>query len=294
MATWFTRYALHATATFFGRTVEETFSRRGRAVVIGPGDAMSIPVPEGSAWIAKVAWLGAREVEVVDGTGERHRLGPDETLSIGAGDVALDLRLVPQFWLPRVGVLPWGMSAGWAAIVLVATVGVQSLSAANDIGDHYECPILEKAVGYSPLFEAMLERDCRPPHGGGGISDVYTAEYIARLLRKDFAGDDAGNLTPNLGKAEKAEKGFYLPAGDKGPATTMGGSNHVGAQRFASRGRGNRRPTRPMRRRWPRRRGHRSPTTTCSSPMTPRPPPTMPPTTARTAPPRRRSRRAGA
>lgn len=235
---WFRRYAVHATATFFGRTVEETFSRRGRVVVIGPSDAMSIPVPEGMAWVAKVAWISGHEVEVIDGSGGAHRLGPDEALSITAGDVALDMRLVPQFWLPRVGVLPWGMSAGWMAIVLVATVGVQSLGAARDVGDQYECPVLAKAVEYTPLFQAMIERDCMPPQGHNGVSDVVTAEYIARLLRKDYAGDDNGHLTPNLGKADKAVKSFYLPAGDKGPATEMGGSDQVGPETIRSQGTG--------------------------------------------------------
>jgi hypothetical protein len=68
-----------------------------------------------------------------------------------------------------------------------------------------------------------------PPAASGGGS--YTAEYLARLLRKDYEGEDRGVIEdrierPDAERVTENDDGrhFYMPAGAAGPATKMGGA----------------------------------------------------------------------
>jgi hypothetical protein len=73
---------------------------------------------------------------------------------------------------------------------------------------------------------------CVPvPTSDHGPSATFTAEYLARLLRKDYEGDEQGVIEDRIDRpvAEREadnEDGrhFYLPAGAPGPATAMGGA----------------------------------------------------------------------
>jgi tetratricopeptide (TPR) repeat protein len=61
---------------------------------------------------------------------------------------------------------------------------------------------------------------------------AFTAEYLARLLTRDYAGDDQGVVAREIERPEaerKIEKDnqTYLPAGAQGPKDTMGGAERV-------------------------------------------------------------------
>jgi hypothetical protein len=62
---------------------------------------------------------------------------------------------------------------------------------------------------------------------------LQTAEYIARLLKKDYSGDDEGviskkNERPRAErKIDDDSKRIYIPAGNRGPITSMGGAQDV-------------------------------------------------------------------
>ena len=76
--------------------------------------------------------------------------------------------------------------------------------------------------------EEVLERSfayCFPEDQGGGQYAALSAEYLARLLREDYEGDEHGALEmeERPDAAKKAER-VYLPAGNKGPVTDMGGA----------------------------------------------------------------------
>ena len=57
-----------------------------------------------------------------------------------------------------------------------------------------------------------------------GIGGALSAEYLARLLRKDYDGVEDGQLEHERDKVVDKVDSFYLPAGNKGPVTEMGGA----------------------------------------------------------------------
>ncbi len=240
---WFTVPALRASARYHGLVIEETFSRTGRSVEIGPNGALHVPAPEGKAYVARARWKTGSTVEVIDATGNSHMVTPTSPVAIAAGPVELELTLVPQFFMPRFGPLPWGMSLGWFAVIVLATTGVESVGVGRDVALQYECPLLVKVAGYSPVFAATYQRDCVKPEGNGsGIHGAWTAEYIARLLKEDYDGSEQGVISPNVGEGKETDS-FYLPAGDKGPITEMGGAANVASEPVRSRGSGEELPT---------------------------------------------------
>jgi tetratricopeptide (TPR) repeat protein len=239
----FTVPALRASARFHGLVIEETFSRTGTAVEIGPHGALHVPAPEGQTFVARARWKTAGRVEVTDASGNVYGVTADSPARIAAGPVELELTLVPQFFMPRFGALSWGMSLGWLAVLTVATTGVESAGVARDVANTYECAFLGKVAGYSPIFAATFERDCVDHSAAGaGFPGGYTAEYIARLLKEDYAGADQGLVNPTIGEGKESDS-YYLPAGDKGPITEMGGAANVAPDPVRSRGTGEDLPT---------------------------------------------------
>lgn len=72
---------------------------------------------------------------------------------------------------------------------------------------------------------------CIPkPAGGSGASGLFSAEYLARLLRKDYEGDRKGVVEDRIERpdaervADDDRDHYYMPAGSIGPATNMGGA----------------------------------------------------------------------
>ena len=67
---------------------------------------------------------------------------------------------------------------------------------------------------------------CLPPEEQPDeIGSPLTAEYLHRLLAKDFDGDEQGALERHeRDQHEKVAERIFLPAGNKGPITKMGGA----------------------------------------------------------------------
>src|SRR5687768_3904727 len=89
-------YALHASASFHGRIVEETFVRSGEAVEIGATGSFAVPVPEGRDFVARVLWTAPAACIVQDGLGGTMPLEPGRDVVLEAGAVHLRLSLVPK------------------------------------------------------------------------------------------------------------------------------------------------------------------------------------------------------
>jgi tetratricopeptide (TPR) repeat protein len=231
-------YALHAVASFFGRTVEETFARRGHGLQIGNSEALSVPVPEGKPYIAKITWAGPTTARVVDGEGQQYVIGPDTPVALRVGDVQLGLSLVPQVRLARFGGFSWSGSLGWFVLVVAVTVFTESVTVGGTVAQPRLCALLGGTLGVAnriglelPRTAATYAANCmEQPMAGGSL---VTAEYLARLLEEDYAGEENGGIEPQ--EHEQSEKkaddnDFYMPAGDEGPVTKMGGAEEVSAE----------------------------------------------------------------
>ncbi len=205
------RTELLVTASFFGDVVQEAFVARGGAVQIGNSAAIAVPVPEGWPYLARVRWVGARRAVVVDHAGREHPLERGEALTLDAGPVQVELRLVARYALRRTEDVQWWGSLAWFAVVFAATLfSMQGTIVAQNMCPWFGlfCPQVVQAEGT----------------GMGNVS----AEYLARLLREDYAGEDDGSIEKEKrDTSEKPNDSFYMPAGADGPVTAMGGAEDV-------------------------------------------------------------------
>lgn len=217
-------YALFASASLYDRVVEERALPRGRDVQLGNSDIIGVPVPEGFPYIARVSWVSGQKVAVIDGRGRQYLLEPDGDVEIEAGPVTLKLTLAKQYAMRRVGTLPLGVVAVWFAIVLMFTNSVTSSGV-----------LYEKQCEWWPLMipATLILKRCGAEQGGENGREVMgidvTAEYLARLLNEDYAGEDRGDLVDlkdmDRPDAEKKNNQHYMPAGNKGPVDKMGGAD---------------------------------------------------------------------
>ncbi|MEZ4319077.1 MAG: tetratricopeptide repeat protein [Myxococcota bacterium] len=214
-------HALIATAHFHGEVVQHRFASE-QPVEIGGHAPFALPLPAELHWLARVDWVSEATVRVTDANGRQYSLEPDEALEMEFGDVRLDLELTPQFTLRRTEGFPWKLSTGWMLTVLLFTI----FTSWYDMVKERACPIF----GVTPELAVAL--GCVQGQGGGSDVGVdFTAEYLARLLKKDYAGEEDGVLTrldrPKDGVQEHQEDDIYLPAGNEGPVTDLGGAEDV-------------------------------------------------------------------
>jgi tetratricopeptide (TPR) repeat protein len=215
------RYALYASASYYDQVVEETYVRQGRPLQLGNSPALAIPVPAGVPYIARVSWTSDSTAVVVDGRGQQHLLSPEQGVHLQLGAVSLDLSLAPQFLFRRItppslrGMLPW------FAIVSLASVLVNQTAI---VLDHW-CDI-GGAVLTEEQWVSAMPYCFDSQTGEQAATDYFTAEYLERLLKKDYAGDDEGAITRDLERdaAEKKAKEIYIPAGADGPDDDKGGA----------------------------------------------------------------------
>src|SRR5262249_45753408 len=119
-------HVLVARASFHGRVVEERFFRTDAPIEIGSGSALTLPLPEGHDYLARIPWRAAATAEVKDATGEIHLLAPERSVVVRLDPIRLELSLVDPVWLPRMGQISIASSLTWFAVVLmVSTLGVQ-------------------------------------------------------------------------------------------------------------------------------------------------------------------------
>lgn len=216
-------HALRAVARFHGREVEEVFARAGAPITLGGTDLLAIPVPEGAPFVARCEWRGPAAVRVTDGLGRVHELVPDGLVSLRLGAVEIELSLVRRFSLSRLGESRWWEGLPFLSAVLAFNLVV----APSALFMENRC---EWMGGFSPQLDRALR--CEAHTAGGGISGSHvTAEYLARLLREDFAGAEEGIIDEiDREQGERESPSFYMPAGAEGPITEMGGAEDVGPE----------------------------------------------------------------
>ncbi len=194
------RHAVHLLARFYGSVVEDhVVPAQGRRLRIGHEVLASLPTRAGSPDYGRLVWQGPSRCLYIDELGESHECG-DEPLFIGDGAVKLELRLVPQFLLPRTLTGDFFMVASVAAMVMLAWLFIKFLP--DSVSD-------------------------------GAFVPEPTPELIARLLEEDYAGAEEGYLYEEQERpdSEFAIDSFYLPAGDEGPLEQIGGAEKVADER---------------------------------------------------------------
>ena len=210
-------YALYAAASFHGEVVEESFVRTGEPLQIGNSPALGVPVPAGFPYIALVTWQSHDSCSVRDGQGNVHVLTPSDDLDIDLGAVSLRLSLVQQYRLRRTEPMSVTSALAWFAVIMM--FGLVTSHGAF-LGRNY-C-LITSAVGIE---------DPRCFSSGDEANNYWSAEYLARLLREDLDGEDQG-VIEHLDRierpdAERETEDFYMPAGNEGPITDMGGAEET-------------------------------------------------------------------
>ncbi len=285
------KLVLHASASFYGTHVEDTFAAHGQVLQIGNSSSMAVPVPAGAPYIARIWWKGPRTALVRDGRGNEHELGPDGVVRVAVGPVELELRLIPRYSLQRsTPIRAWG-SLAWLAIVMMSSLTAMqgelvytnrcewvfplvaptitqpdamyllSLGLAGAVGTLLVMPLLLRrplfrflrGPDYEPepisapivvgllsvvmmgavwapeeaqLSARQLAAECRGEEGAPpSITTRVTAEYLARLLEEDYAGQEQARLqAQEREQHDRKSDSIYIPAGDRGPITEMGGA----------------------------------------------------------------------
>ncbi len=166
-----------------------------------------------SAEAPPVAWARRERFAVVEGDAQLV-VDPDHPAALPRGLGVLAVSVMPEIRIRRW--VEWSIAGSlvWLAIVSGASV---SADQGKIVWDIVHCELF--GIG------------CPVP-GEGNPGTAFSAEYLARLLREDYAGQDQGVMDPNMDRPEaerkaKDEKHFYLPAGSRGPVTEMGGAEDV-------------------------------------------------------------------
>jgi tetratricopeptide (TPR) repeat protein len=220
-----TRYALLISSSMFGELVDEVSIPSGRGVQVGNSPTVVTPVPKGAPYVCKVRWISSSTVRVTDGRGDVHLLGPEQEMNIRIGPLDVVLMLNAHAPLLRVEAWSWKGSLGWLCVVLM----VSMLSSQSTILYENRCEWFAINAEMWVALRCPIQTQVTE---SGGISDDYLAEYMARLLRKDFDGSEEGKFQPQKPRPvqPKLDESFFLPAGSKGPITDFGGAEDVGPE----------------------------------------------------------------
>lgn len=226
--------AVQVTCAFFDQVVEDTIQPRGRRVVLGGTDVLAVPRPADLPYLAVLTWRGDRVV-VKDGHGDEHVLtGSDGVVTIQEGPIRLELRLVRRFRLRRLASTAAMVSTSLSAILLTMLIGAIALvpaqvSSANTAYCKSEIGQMFPPNGIPFVREVFA---CPMANGANqrNIGGDFTAEYLERILKEDFDGEDRGVIAKRGDRqyGEREDDSFYLPAGDRGDPETMGGAKKEG------------------------------------------------------------------
>ncbi|MFK7928176.1 MAG: tetratricopeptide repeat protein [Myxococcota bacterium] len=238
--------SIQVTASLFDQVVDETSVRPGQNAVLGGTPELSIPRPAGCRYMARIRWVAADRAEVFDARGGVHTLKVDGTLVLTEAPLSLEFRLTPKFRLrrmPAAGVMVTTTLGVMLLTILISTLALVpgQVVAANDawceswLGDAYPPE--------SVPIAAKIFKWCDPPNASGGgpggepglgerlSMDDRMAEYLERILKKDFDGDANGQLSmADRQYGETEQDDFYMPAGDGNDSGAMGGAKNVGAR----------------------------------------------------------------
>jgi len=230
--------AVQVSCAFFDQVVEDTIAPSGRTVVLGGTDTLAIPRPAGLPYLARLTWKSENTVVVEDGHGQAHTLRREGVVTIQEGPIRLECRLVRRFRLRRLASTSAMVSTVLSALLLTILIGGMSLApmqwgAVNEtwcktwvgqVAPPESLPIARE------LFSACWDQQPQADDNGRGLPTDRVAEYMERILRKDFEGDDKnGALTKGDRQyGEREDDNYYLPAGDKGDLSRMGGAQKDG------------------------------------------------------------------
>lgn len=204
------RVLLRATARVRGVEVGEVMVPSGTPLVIGPTGALKVPALPGQSFVAQVRWTGRDSVELSEPQGATRRLEPGGVLNVVAGDLSVTLRVAEAPALRRFAL---GSPDGWLPwFVVVCTLSL--VTSQVEVFVENLCP--------------WFGVNCPVPHEAGGASGI-DAEYLARLIRHDYAGSEEA-MPAARKRAERTEKSApaWLPAGDaEGDLNHLGGAREV-------------------------------------------------------------------
>jgi regulator of sirC expression with transglutaminase-like and TPR domain len=227
--------AVHVTARFFDHVVEEVVSAAGTRLVLGPS-SLSIPMPAEQAWYARIDWRTPATAAVTLPDGKVELLDRDNLVEIQEGPVTLELRLVRRFGLRRMADLATiAASSLGVLLIFISLYGTLGL-VPGQLGTGWRVVCGTWLRGTPPVLVSGLcplqedEGGGRGIPGNRGSPDRY-AEYLERILKKDFDGEEEGVL--EIGDrqyGQREQKDIYLPAG--GPSDDevgrMGGAQDEG------------------------------------------------------------------
>jgi hypothetical protein len=202
------RFVLIATARLDGAVLQEARVSAGEALEVGRRGDLDVPVPSGVPFVARARWRGPAEVEVEDGRGAVHTLGPDGNLEITLGPLSVELALAEALTLRRTEPVPVYGSLAFLTVLL----GMSVLLGQMEVIERNLC--------------AWFGVNCPVVQTAGGIAGGMQAEYLARLLREDYEGVENGVIVQRTPEIAKESPGF-MPAGDIGPVTEFGGAEQV-------------------------------------------------------------------
>lgn len=230
------RLAVHVTATFFGTVVQDTVAVQGQSITLDGSTGLALPLPAGAPYIARIEWRTPTTVTVEQADGTTHLLDPHGQVDLSIGPIDLELRLIERFPLRRLPTLA-AISTTLAGIFLlmVPLVGVlglapTQLAAVNttwcltwvgDVLPPESLPIMNNVM--QPCRQSSSES------AGPAVPQDRVAEYLERILRNEFDKDaERGRLEEGDRQyGERKVDDFYIPAGDDGPKTRMGGASET-------------------------------------------------------------------
>lgn len=224
--------AVHVSAVFFDHVVEDTFARMGSPVVLGGTDRMALPVPQGMPYLARVTWRTARTVAVEQPDGHMDLLERGGVVSIERGPLRLEIRLIERYPLRRIPSMAALMtSAGGVVLLFIPLLGVLGL-VPGQIGATNQAWCSTWVGEVLPPESIPIVADLMSPctqntTQGSGPSSDRVAEYLERVLRKDFDGEDEGHWArapTDRQFGEREVDDFYMPAGDRAAPRQMGGA----------------------------------------------------------------------
>ncbi len=175
-------------------------------VQVAPGERLTLDALGAGA---TTVWSGQQRVAIVGSDGRQHLIEPTRPVRLGSGMVAVDVALVPEMSVRRIGWIGLQGSLLWMMTILATSLLVEQ---GTQLWDRVKCPV--------------FGLECPQPQAQGASGYPMTAEYLARLLKKDLAGDEEGQIERKIERptAERKADRFYLPAGSAGPITAMGGA----------------------------------------------------------------------
>jgi hypothetical protein len=199
------RHGLRVTVRLHGEVVShDVFWRpwgsNGKPVAVG----VTVPTPSGKA-LAQARWTSHDSVNIIpiEPSANRASIGKNTAWNwSNQAGVSVQLDLVPRIPARRTTTEAWGDVALFV-LMLTLAVGVGQINY-----------LLGHLIHDRPSEEGTFEP---------------TPEFIARLLQKDFAGEQEGRpLVAQRPKPPMAAPSFYLPAGSDGDWRRTGGGQTAG------------------------------------------------------------------